>query len=65
MVDTRIISQNLKERIEVLAYEKWEARMETGQYVIFEKGELREITAEDDYLEAEDEIIRGEKKKWC
>lgn len=60
-----MISQNLKERIEVLAYEKWQYRQEIGQYIIIDKeGNEREITAQDDYLEAEDEIIRKEKRKW-
>jgi len=56
--------QSLEERIQAKAFEIWEGRMATGQYLIFEKGKLREITDKDDYFEARDEIIREEKKNW-
>jgi len=59
-----MIPQSLEERIRQLAYEKWEGRMATGQYLIFEKGKLREIVDKDDYFEARNEIIREEKKNW-
>jgi len=59
-----MIPQSLEDRIRARAYEKYEGREATGQYLIFEKGELREITKQDDWLEAENEIIREAKKDW-
>ena len=59
-----MIPQSLEDRIRELAHEKWKSRMAAEQHLIFEKGELREITEQDDWLEAEDEIIREAKKTW-
>lgn len=60
-----MMPQSLEDRIKERAYEIYQARMETGQHIIIDKeGDEKEITAEDDYCQAKDEIIREEKKKW-
>lgn len=57
-----MISTFLTEKIRQRAYEIWEVRQATGQFLIFEKGETREITALDDWCEAECEILKEYKK---
>jgi len=60
-----MIPQSLEDRIRARAYEIYQCRMETGQFVtIGEEGYEVLISELDDYLQAEDEIIRKEKKDW-
>lgn len=63
-MDKLLISPSISEMIRQKAQEIWEIRQETGQHLIFDKGELREINAQDDWLEAEDAIIRELRKEW-
>jgi len=58
--------QSLEDRIRQLAYEKWEYRRDNQIFFIIDNdGKEIPITEKDDYLQAEDEIIREEKKNWC
>ena len=58
-------SEDMKELIRKRAYEIWEYHRDTGTYLICNKyGELRERTSLDDWLEAEDEVIRKERNNW-
>ena len=49
----------LEQKIRELAYEKWEYRQNNDVLYILDKGELREITEIDDWLEAENEILEN------
>ena len=48
------------EIIRMRAYEKYEYRRDTGPHLIFDNGRLREVTPQDDWIEAEREHLRGE-----
>jgi len=55
----------MKELIRKRAYEIWEYHRDTGTYIICDEyGQLRERTSLDDWLEAEDEVIRQCKQDW-
>lgn len=52
-----MIDKLLKQKIEALAYEKYLYRMANGLFQVVDNfGHLRDITAEDDYLEAEKDL---------
>jgi len=53
---------DLEQKIKARAYEIYEYRRDTGDNLILDEktGELRELTAEDDYYEAEREIKYGQ-----
>ena len=58
--------QSLEDRICQLAYEKYLYREENQMFITIDnEGKEIPITEKDDYLQAEDEIIREEKKNWC
>ena len=58
-------SEDMKELIRKRAYEIWEYHRDTGTHLICnESGQLRERTSLDDWLEAEDEVIRQCKQDW-
>lgn len=58
-------NKSIIDRIRQLAYEKYLYRMENEIFITTDRlGNIRDITAEDDWAEAQDEIIREEKKKW-
>ena len=58
--------QSLEDRIKQLAYEKYLYREENQMFITIDnEGKEIPITEKDDYLQAEDEIIREEKKNWC
>jgi hypothetical protein len=58
-------SETLK-KIKKRAHEIWEYRMDPmmNQYLIFDKGILRERTSQDDWLEAEREITSSMENPW-
>ena len=61
-----MIPQSLEDRIKQLAYEKYLYREENQMFITIDnEGKEIPITEKDDYLQAEDEIIREEKKNWC
>lgn len=54
----------MRDRIAARAYEIWQYRQENGQHLICDHlGNLRERTAQDDWLEAEEEIRAEQRKK--
>ncbi len=67
-----MIDKFIRQRIEALAYEKYLYRRDNSlTHIVDNAGNLREITPQDDYLEAEKEInaqreaiIQGIKKDW-
>lgn len=60
-----MVDECLKEKIRHRAYEIWQARIETGQHIIIDKlGNEKEITPEDDWIQAANEVIQEEEKKW-
>lgn len=55
----------IRDRIAKLAHEKYLYREKNQMFFTTDElGNLREITAQDDWLEAEDMIIRKLKKEW-
>jgi hypothetical protein len=57
--------QSLEDRIKQLAYEKYLYREENQMFITIDnEGKEIPITEKDDYLQAEDEIIREERPKW-
>lgn len=55
----------IKDRIAKLAHEKYLYRLENQMFLTTDRlGNLREITAQDDWLEAEDKIIRELREDW-
>jgi hypothetical protein len=46
------------------AHEIYLERQRTGQYLIFDKGEVRECTALDDWIEAEAQIKNEKENQW-
>lgn len=57
--------ESLMEEIRKRAYEIWEYHRDTGTHLICNQyGQLRERTTLDDWLEAEDEIIRSRRNDW-
>ena len=60
MIYCKETEQEIRER----AYFIWEFRQENDeQYIVGKEGNLREITAQDDWLQAEEEII-GDRSLW-
>jgi len=61
-----MIPKNIKEQIEALAYKKWQGRKANGEFIITDKdgNNPREINAQDDWIEAEDEILKKAMKDW-
>ena len=58
-------SELMKELIRKRAYEIWEYHRDTGTYIICnEHGQPRERTSLDDWLEAEDEVLKKERDNW-
>ena len=49
----------LNDRIRQKAYEIWQYRQEMGQYLIVDNlGNVRKLTAQDDWLEAEFQVLQ-------
>ena len=60
-----MIPKAIEDRIRQLAYEKYLYRMENQQFFTIDRlGQEKPITPEDDWTEAQNEIIRKEKKDW-
>ena len=67
-----MIDKLIRQKIEALAHEKFIYRRDNGlTHIVDNAGNLREITAEDDWIDAEKEIeaqceaiIQGVKKDW-
>jgi len=55
------MNPELEQKIRERAYEIWEYRMGCGMFYRLEKHELRDITAQDDWLEAEEEVKHAQK----
>lgn len=54
------MNSELEQKIRERAYEIWEYRHQAGLLYVFDKlHNIREITAQDDWLEAEREILDG------
>jgi hypothetical protein len=52
------MNTRLEQLIRERAYEIWEARQAMGMvFIVTRSGQLREISAEDDWLMAEDEVL--------
>ncbi len=56
----KISDETTIQRIRERAYEIWEFRQENNMALVVENGELRDITAQDDWLEAEEKIRHAE-----
>lgn len=58
-----MIDKYIREKIEKRAYEIWEFRQQHGMLYFMDKlHNLKEITAEDDWSEAEQEILEKERQ---
>lgn len=56
-----MMTEDIHKQIELRAYEVWQYRQHYGMlYVMDKHGDLRDITEQDDWLEAEKQILHAQ-----
>ena len=60
-----MIPKGIEDRIRARAYEIWQYRQENQLFITIDRlGQEKPITAEDDWIEASNEVLKEEMKSW-